>query len=485
MHILLTVAPLLGMIAMVMSFWHLLPLVISVAIGDGAARDFALSMALNSAAGYVLWLSTRRHRRELKPREGIALVVFAWVGGAAFATVPLLLSIHGLSFTDAYFETMAGLTASGGTVLTGLDSLPPSINVWRAELQWLGGLGVLVLVVAILPMLGLGGRQIYRAEIPGPMKDARLTPRIKETAKALWTVYTVLTVLCLLAYVAAGMGWIDALVHAFTTMGLGGFSSHDASIGYFNSPAIECVAIVFMVIAGVNFATHFLAWQERGIGPYRRDTEVMTYLLLTIGSIVMISGYLWMHDVYPDVSTTLRFAAFNTVSIVTTTGYVADDYGQWPFFAPIWLLFLGSFASCSGSTGGGIKMIRAIVLYRQVYRDMVRMLHPSAILPVKVAGQRVSGSVIVGVLAYFFVWISTLVIATLLLAFTGLDVVTALSAAAASLSNIGPGLHDVGPASNFSGLSDMQTWICTVVMLLGRLELFTVLVIFTPAFWRR
>jgi len=485
LHTLLTVAPLLGMIAMVMSFWHLLPLMVSVTVGDGAARDFAISMTLNSAAGYILWLATRQHRRDLKLRDGIALVVFAWVGGAAFATVPLMLSIPGLSFTDAYFEAMAGLTASGGTVLSGLDYLPPSINVWRAELQWLGGLGVLVLVVAILPMLGLGGRQIVRAEIPGPMKDARLTPRIKETAKALWSVYTALTVLCLLAYAAAGMGWIDALVHAFTTMGLGGFSSHDASIGYFNSPAIEFVAIVFMVIAGINFATHFLAWSERGITPYRRDPEAMTYLFITVASVVMIGLYLWAHEVYPDLATTIRFAAFNTVSIVTTTGYSADDYGQWPYFAPIWLLFLGSFATCSGSTGGGIKMIRAIVLYRQIYRDMVRMLHPSAIIPVKVAGQRVAGTVIVGVLAYFFVWIATLVVATLLLAVTGLDLVTALSAAAASLSNIGPGLHDVGPASNFSGLSDIQTWICTSVMLLGRLELFTVLVIFTPAFWRK
>jgi trk system potassium uptake protein len=485
MHTLLTVAPLLGLIAMVMSLWHLLPLAISVGLADGAAREFTVSMALNCTAGYILWLSTKRFRRELKPRDGIALVVFAWVGGAAFATVPLLLSIPGLSFTDAYFEAMAGLTASGGTVLTGLDYLPASVNIWRAELQWLGGLGVLVLVVAILPMLGLGGRQIYRAEIPGPMKDSRLTPRIKETAKALWTVYTVLTGLCILAYAAAGMSWIDAVVHAFSTMGLGGFSSHDASIGYFDSPAIEAVAIVFMIIAGVNFATHFLAWRERGLSPYRRDPEVMSFLFITLLSIAMISLYLWLNGVYPDLATTIRFAAFNTVSLATTTGYSTDDYGLWPFFAPLWLLFLGSFATCSGSTGGGIKMIRAIVLYRQIYRDMVRMLHPNAIVPVKVAGQRVAGRVIVGVLAYFFVWIATLVIATLLLAASGLNVITSLSAAAASLSNIGPGLHEVGPASNFSGLSDLQTWICTVVMLLGRLELFTVLVIFTPAFWRK
>ncbi|MGH8665628.1 MAG: TrkH family potassium uptake protein [Burkholderiales bacterium] len=484
MNGLLPVAPLLGLVAMVMSLWHLVPLAVSIGLADGATHAFAQSMAINSAAGYVLWLATRRFRQDLKPRDGITLVVFAWVGGAAFATVPLLLSIPGLSFTDAYFESVAGLTASGGTVLTGLDRLPPSINVWRAELQWLGGLGILVLAVAILPLLGLGGRQIYRAEMPGPMKDARMTPRIKETAKVLWTVYVVLTALCLLAYWTAGMGWIDALVHAFTTMGLGGFSSHDASIGYFESPAIEAVAIVFMLVAGINFATHFIAWRGRSIAAYRKDPEATTYLFLLSASVLLIGGYLWAHEVYPDLATSIRYAAFNTISIATTTGYSTTDYGIWPSFAPLWLLFLGTFAACSGSTGGGIRMIRAIVLYRQIYRDMVRMLHPNAITPVKVAGQVIPGRTIFGVLAFFFAWVATLVVATLLLAGSGLPPLTALSAAVASLCNIGPGLHEVGPAANFASLSDAQIWICTATMLLGRLEIFTVLILFTPAYWR-
>src|SRR5690606_16974181 len=281
--------------------------------------------------------------------------VFAWIGGAAFATVPLLLSIPGLTFTDAYFEAIAGLTATGGTVLTGLDHLPPSVNVWRAVLQWLGGLGILVLAVAILPLLGLGGRQIYRAEMPGPMKDAGLTPRIKETAKALWTVYVVLSVLCLLAYRVAGMSWIDALVHAFTTMGLGGFSSHDRSLGHFDSPAIEAVATLFMALAAINFFTHFLAWRGRGLAAYRRDPEAMTFVLVLTTSVVAIGVFLWLKGIYPDLATSMRHAAVNTVSVATTTGYATEDYGLWPPFAPLWLLFLGSFAACSGSTGGGIK----------------------------------------------------------------------------------------------------------------------------------
>jgi trk system potassium uptake protein TrkH len=482
---LLTVAPLLGLIAMVMSLWHLLPLTISAALGDGVTVHFALSMGINAAVGFLLWLTTRRYRRDLKPRDGIALVVFTWIGGAAFATVPLLLSIPGLSVTDAYFEAVSGLTASGGTILVGLDNMPPSINVWRAELQWLGGLGVLVLAVAILPLLGLGGRQIYRAEIPGPMKDSRLTPRITETAKVLWTVYTMLTVVCGIAYALAGMSWVDALVHAMTTMALGGFSSHDASIGYFNSPLIELVSIAFMLIAGINFATHFLAWHARGLGAYRRDPEARLFLLVLLLSVLVIGVYLWVMGAYPDLPTALRFAAFNTVSVGTTTGYATDDYSAWPFFAPLWVLFLGTFATCSGSTGGGIKMIRAIVLYRQIYRDLVRMLHPHAVVPVKLAGGRVAEDVIVGVLGYFFIWIATLSIATLALAATGLDFLSGFSAAVASLSNIGPGLHQVGPATNFATLSDAQTWICTLTMLLGRLEILSVVVIFTPAFWSR
>lgn len=484
MNSLLTVAPLLGLIAMVMSLWHLVPIATSIYLNDGAAGAFAASMAFNSVAGGLLWLATRRYRKDLKPRDGITLVVFAWVGGAAFATVPLMLSIGGLSFTDAYFEAMAGLTSTGGTVLSGLDRLPASVNVWRAELQWLGGLGVLVLAVAILPLLGLGGRQIYRAEMPGPMKDARLTPRIKETAKVLWTIYVALTVLCLLAYWMAGMTGIDALVHSFTTMGLGGFSSHDASFGHFDSPAIETVAIAFMLIAGINFATHFLAWRERGLGAYRRDPEAVTYVVVLLGSVLLVTAYLWLNAVYPDAMSALRFAAFHTVSIATTTGYSTADYGIWPAFVPVWLLFLGTFVACSGSTGGGIRMIRAIVLYRQIYRDMVRMLHPSAITPVKVAGQVVPGRIIFGVLAFFFAWIATLVVSTLLLAVTGLAPLTALSAALASLCNIGPGLHEVGPAGSFAVLTDVQTWICTATMLLGRLEIFTVLILFTPAYWR-
>ncbi|MDH4150551.1 MAG: TrkH family potassium uptake protein [Betaproteobacteria bacterium] len=485
MNWLLTIAPVAALIAMAMSLTHLLPIGVSLALNDGTLPIWILSMALNFAAGAVLWLSTRRQKRELNLREGILLVVSVWTGGALFASVPILLTIPQITFTDAYFEAVSGLTATGATVLIELDNLPPSVNVWRALLQWLGGMGVIVLVVAVLPMLGVGGRQISKSEIPGPMKDEQLTPRVTQTAKGLWLIYAALTLACALAYHAAGMSPLDALIHSFTTLSLGGFSSHDASLGYFNSAAVDMVAICFMMIAGLNFATHFMVWRTKSLRPYVRDTEVRYFVLVIGGSIAGIAMLLYGSGVYPDFFTAVRYAAFNIISVGTTTGYSTADYNMWPVFAPLWILFLGTFLSCSGSTGGGIKMMRAVILYRQVYREIKSLAHPYAINPVKVAGQVVADPIVFAVLGFFFVWIVLLVSMTLILGWTGLDAMTAFSAVVASLNNIGPGLHQVGPATNFAVLTAFQTWVCTFAMLLGRLELFALLVVFTPAFWRK
>ena len=482
---LLTISPVLGIIAMAMSATHLLPFFISLVFDDGVAGHFALSMGINFALGCVLWILTRRYKRELILREGILLVVLVWTGGALFAAIPLMLAVSGISFTDAYFEAMSGLTATGATVLDKLDRLPVSVNVWRAELQWLGGMGVIVLVVAILPMLGVGGRQISKSEIPGPMKEAALTPRITQTAKGLWTVYVLLTFSCLLSYHLAGMSWLDALIHSFTTVSLGGYSSYDASFAYFDSPLMECIAMLFMLAAGINFATHFMVWRQRSLAPYGRDTELGYFLLLAALSAGGIAWFLWLSGEYPDFTSALRFAAFNVVSFGTTTGYTTADYSVWPVFAALWMLFLGTFLCCSGSAGGGIKMIRAIILYRQVYRELNRLAHPSAMLPLKVGGQVVPNQVVFAVLAFFFVWVAILISMTLILGWSGLDAMTAFSAAVASLCNIGPGLQQIGPSSNFAGLTDVQTWICALAMLLGRLELFTVLLVFTPTFWHK
>lgn len=481
---LLPVLPVLGLIAMAMSLSHLLPISISLALRDGMAGIFALSMGLNLLIGFALWLLTRGYRRELQLREGILFISLVWAGGALFAAVPLLFGI-GLSFTDAYFEAMSGLTATGATLLSGLDDLPPSLNVWRAQLQWLGGMGVIVLVVAVLPMIGVGGRQISKAEIPGPMKDDQLTPRMTQTAKGLWMVYFTLTAACFAAYWIAGMPWLDALIHSFTTLSLGGFSSHDQSIGYFDSIPVELVAILFMTLAGINSATHFRVWQTRGFAAARSDTELPYYLAVLAVSVAGITAFLWLTGVYPDLATALRYAAFNTISVATNTGYSTVDYASWPAFAPLWLIFLGTFVACSGSAGGGIKMTRAIILFRQVYRELNLLSHPSAVAPLKIGTRVVPNQVVFAVLAFFFAWLATLVSVTLILTLSGLDVLTALSASVAALNNIGPGLHEVGPSGNFAMLTDFQTWVCTVTMLLGRLELLTVLVILTPAFWRK
>lgn len=485
MKALLAVLRPLGVIGMVMSLSHLVPIVASVIYGDGALRVFCISMAFNFVAGMIAFLATRHLKYDLKPRDGMLLVVLAWSGGAAFATLPLLMLIPQLSFTDAYFETISGLTASGGTVLSGLDQLPPSLNIWRALLVWLGGMGVIVLAVAILPLLGVGGRQIFKAETPGPMKDQKLTPRIAETAKGLWIVYVVISGACLLAYRWAGMNWLDAWVHTFTTMGLGGFSTHDASFAYWNSPVIEMVAMVFMLIACVNFGTHFLAFRAHSPKPYFCDPEIRLCILIILGSCAGIAGYLFAMGTYTDFWTALRYASFNVISVASTTGYSNTDYNLWPAFAPMWMLFLCSFATCSGSTGGGIKMIRAQLLYIQIYREFIKLLHPSAVSPAKLDGQVIENKVIFAVLAFLFIYIASLVSITLVLLASGLDAVTAFSAATASLNNLGPGLNLVGPATTFAVLTDFQTWVCSFAMLLGRLELFTLLILFTPAFWRR
>ncbi len=463
----------------------LVPLGFALAYADGGQTAYATSLGITLLASAALWSATRRAGRELQVRDGFLLVALVWTVLPAFATLPLILQLPALSFTDAYFEAVSGLTASGATVLSGLDSLPPSLNIWRGFMIWLGGMGVIVLAVAILPLLGVGGSQLFKAETPTPMKDTKLTPRIAETAKGLWLVYFGLTLACGLAYRWAGMCLLDATMHAFTTLGLGGFSTHDESYAYWNSPRIEAVAIVFMLLAAINFATHFLAWHRRSLRAYRVDPEAKVFLAVVASSVLGIAAYLVWTGVYPDFGTALRFAAFNVVSIATTTGYANTDFNLWPIFAPLWMLFLCSFASCSGSTGSGMKMIRALILFKQIFRELLRIIHPRVYNPVKLAGQPVENNVVFAVLAYVFVYVSCIIVFTLLLTVSGADVVTAFSAALVSMNNTGPGLAQVGPAATYAVLNDFQTWVCSFAMLLGRLELFTLLVVLTPAFWRK
>ncbi len=442
-------------------------------------------MALTLGCGVLLLLLTARSRRELMPRDGFLLVNLVWLVLPAFAAVPLMLAIDGLSWTDAYFESMSALTATGATVLSGLDALPVSVNVWRCFLQLIGGLGIMLLVVAVLPLLGLGGVQLYKAETPGPMKDARLTPRIAETARGLWGVYFVFSAACLLAYRWAGMSWPDAFMHMCSTMGLGGFSSHDASFGYWNSARIEGVAIVFMALAGISFARYFIVWRARSLLSLLRDAEVRAYAFVLGASIAGLSLVLAAHGTQPDFAQALRAAAFHVVSLATTTGYAAADYALWPVIVPVWLMFLGSFVSCAGSTGGGIKMVRMVLLIKQARRELVRAIHPRVVNPVIMGRATIPATVIAAVMAYMLIYGATTIGLTMLLLLSGLDILSAFSAVVATVNNIGPGLGLVGPASNFGVLTDFQTWVCTVAMLMGRLELLAVMVLFLPQFWRK
>lgn len=474
----------LGVMLMFFGVTYLPPIAVSLLAADGIWIDFVDAMIVSVGSGALLAGLTFGQRRELKPRDGFLLVTLAWVLMAAIATVPLLLAIDGLSFTDAFFETMSGLTTTGATVLTGLEHLPPSLNLWRHELNWLGGMGIIVLAVAILPLLGVGGMQLYKAEAPGPMKDSKLTPRIAGTAKALWLVYFALTLACALALRTAGMNWLDAVCHAFSALSLGGFSTYDASVGQFDSPFIEAILIVFMLLAALNFATHFLAWRGRSLAAYRHDAEARAVGALLAASIAVCAAYLWWVGTYADPLTSLRHVAFNLVSIATDCGYASQDFSQWPVFVPMWMLFLSCVTVSSGSTGGGIKMVRTLILSQQARLELKRLVHPSVIAPIRVGDKVIPQNIAAAVLGFLFLYAFTMLELSFFLMASGMDAVTAFSAIVACINNMGPGLNAVGPAGNYQGLTDFQTWVCTIAMLVGRLEVLSVFVLFTPGFWR-
>ena len=460
------------------------PMALSWLVEDGAHSVFDEAFVATLACGLALFLGLFRESRELKVRDGFLLVVLVWTVLPLFACLPFVLYLD-VSFTDAYFEAASGLTATGATVLSGLDAMPLSINFWRTFMHWIGGMGVVVLAVAILPLLGVGAAQLFKAEMTGPMKDTRLTPRIAETARGLWSVYFVGCIACFFAYAWAGMSWSDAFMHMCTTMSLAGFSSHDASFGYWNSPRIEAVAVLFMMLAGVSVALYFLAWRRRSLRPLWRHPEARAFVADMAGSVLLISLYLWLGGIYDDYRVALRHTVFHVVSVGTTTGYATQDYTQWPPFAGLLMILLGCFATCGGSTGGGIKMMRMLLLLKQAQHELVRIVHPSVVNPVVIGSQVVPQRVMQNVIAFMMVYGATLVVLTMAMLFSGLDVITAFTAVVACLNNIGPGLGDVGPAVNYGGLSDFQTWVCTFAMVLGRLELLSLLVLFTPQFWRK
>lgn len=481
----LYVANPLGLLLLAFGAAYAGPIGAALIYGDGALQPFLLGAAADIVAGLALWRFTRPYARELKSRDGYLLVALAWVLTALSAALPLQLALPELSFSQAYFEAMSGVTTSGATVLSGLDTLPHAVNLWRHELSWLGGLGIITLAMAVLPLLGVGGMQVYRAEATGPIKESRLTPRLVQTARSLWAIYIGLTVACLLLLRAAGMNWFDALCHACSALSLGGFSTHDASIGYFQSPLIELVLIVFMLLAGINFATHYIAWRSRSLKTYRRDIEARAFLLVILGSVLLLSWYLRHLGVYSNFWLALRQVGFNVVSTITNCGLTTLDYaGHWPLFACLWMLLLSCLTASAGSTGGGIKMVRSLILFKQSGRELYALVHPTAVHTLKVGGQVVSERAALSVFSFVHIYTITVVGLGMLLILSGMDFLSAMSAVLAMINNGAHGLGLVGPAHTFAGLSGFQTWVCTAAMLAGRLELFMILVPLTPAFWR-
>ena len=474
----------LGLLLSLFSIAMLPPLVIALVSQDETVIVFLFAFFLILVLGLLLWLPVCKVEKDLRLRDGFIVVVLFWAGlGLTGATPFLLLSSLEMSFTDAVFESISGLTTTGATVITGIDNLPKSILFYRQELQWLGGMGIIVLAVAILPMLGIGGMQLYRTETPGPIKDSKLTPRITETAKALWYIYLSLTIACALMYWLAGMSLFDAVSHSFSTVSIGGFSTHDQSIGYFNNELINIVAVVFMLIAGINFTLHFVAWRSLSLNTYRKDAEVRTFIGVLVVICIIACICLTYLESYDDSLTAVSHGIFQSVSIATTTGFTTTTYQNWPTFLPVLLIFASFMGGCAGSTGGGLKVIRVLLLYKQGKREIKRLVHPNAIIHIKLGNKPVEEPVINAVWGFFASYVAIFAILLLLLMATGLDQVTAFSAVAACLNNLGPGLGEV--SAHYAGINDASKWLLCFAMLLGRLEIFTLLVLLTPTFWRR
>ena len=471
-----------GLLLMLFSLGTLPSMLLGWVQNDGTAAVFGQAFAATAISGVVLYLLTQRVNSELQIRDGFLVTAAFWIVLGLYGSLPFLLSdAMSVSVFDAVFESVSGLTTTGATVLAGLDALPPSILLYRQLLQWLGGIGIIVLAVAVLPMLGIGGVQLYRAESTGPAKDSRLTPRITSTAKALFSIYLGLTVACAAAYYAAGMTMFDAVCHAFSTIAIGGFSTHDASMGYFDSDIILLIACLFMLISAVNFGLHFIAVTKRNPQIYRFDSETKFFSWMVLIAACVTCATLVFMNILP-VEKAITHGMFQTISIATTTGFASDNFSLWPSFLPTFLIMLSVMGACAGSTGGGMKAMRILLIFRQGRRELKQLLHPNAVIPLKLDHRRVRPEVVSAVWSFFAVYMFSAFILVLCMLATGLDFLSATSAVTAAINNLGPGLGSV--SANYASVTDPGKVILCVAMLLGRLEIFTLLILFTPTFWR-
>ena len=443
--------------------------------------NFIFTGFITFLIGCFLFFLASDKNGDLRTKDGFIITIFFWTVLGFFGSIPFYLAnLEGVSYIDSLFESISGLTTTGATVLVGLDEMPRSLLFYRQLLQWLGGMGIIVLAVAVLPLLGVGGMQLYKAETPGPLKDSKLTPRITETAKALWFVYVTMTVACSILYKYFGMNWFDAVSHAFSTISIGGFSTHDQNFAFFDNSALRWTAIVFMVISGVNFALHYLAWTKRRVFHYFYDSEVKLYLsLLATTALITYLTLYYSGNIYGDM---IVDSAFQAVSIGTTTGFLTSNYSNWPLFVPIMLLIAAFLGACAGSTGGGIKVIRALILIRQGSSEITKLIHPNAVVTIKFGKKSLDPRVSESVWGFFAVYVATFLFILMILLSQNNDFLTAFSAVGATLNNLGPGLGAV--SENYQEISDISKAALCLAMLLGRLEIFTLLLLFTPSFWR-
>ncbi|MEE1676192.1 TrkH family potassium uptake protein [Agarivorans aestuarii] len=474
-----------GLLVMLFSLAMIVPAIVAAVYKDGAGKAFMAAFALCVSAGFLLWFPQRQQKTELKAKEGFLIVVLFWTVLGSVGALPFILTENpNMSVTDSFFESFSGLTTTGATVIVGIENLPKGILFYRQMLQWLGGMGIIVLAVAVLPILGVGGMQLYRAEIPGPVKDKKMTPRIAETAKVLWYIYLFLTISCTVAFWLAGMSMFDAICHAFSTIAIGGFSTYDASLGHFDSSLINTICAVFLIISAINFSLHFAAVNGRNITfkYYFLDPECRAFFFIQISLTLICVAILLAQQVYDSPTVALDQAFIQSVSISTTAGFTTTSFSEWPLFLPVLLVFSSFIGGCAGSTGGGLKVIRVFLLSLQGMRELKRLVHPRAVYQIKLANKALPDRVLEAVWGFFSAYTLVFVICMLGLIAAGMDELSAFSAVVACLNNLGPGLGQV--AVHYSDITDASKWVLLIAMLFGRLEVFTLLVLFTPVFWK-
>ncbi len=471
----------LGFLLIFLAVTMLLPIPFAIYYGEADHLYFIISALITFIVGFISFKFTK-FNQDVRAREGFAIVTMGWTSFSFFGCLPFLLSGHIPSITDAFFETMSGFTTTGASILTDIEKLPHGILFWRSFTHWLGGMGIIVLSLAILPFLGVGGMQLFKAEVPGPVPD-KLTPRVTETAKILWGVYILISALETLFLLLGGMNLFDSLCHTFGTMATGGFSTKNASIGHYESPFIQYVVIFFMITAGTNFSLHY-RFMQKDFKSYIKNTEFSFFLILILGATLFI-GYDTLTNHFPYVEEAFRKTLFQVVSILTTTGYVTADYEQWKISSQFVLFLFMFIGGCAGSTGGGMKIIRLYVLIQLVRTEIKKLLHPNAIIPVRVGNTVVPKEIVTNVLGFLALMIGLFVIGVILMSLLGLDMVSAFGAVAATLGNIGPGLGSVGPTDNYAYIPLVGKWILTFFMLAGRLEIYTVLILFAPSYWKK